>query len=109
MEDDFTAFFHETITPSDDDELPNDIQSIIIIDGGDVSVTDRSGNTITYASIPAFTTFANFRPFSINATGTTATNIIAIRPPLRTPSGTLPIPPLGDFSASDFSPSDFDT
>ncbi len=78
---DNTAFRHDPITPDDGGSLPSDIVSILIIGGGDLSVMDRFGETIVYSSLPAFTTLPNFRPFRINATGTTATNIIAIRPP----------------------------
>lgn len=66
-----------TITPSDTDELPDNIVAIIIRSTGDVSVTDRFGTTLVYPSVPAYTTFEQFRPLRINATGTTATDIVA--------------------------------
>lgn len=65
-----------TITPSDTEELPGNLIAIIIRGAGDVSFTDRFGTTLTYASVPAYTTFEQFRPLRINATGTTATDIV---------------------------------
>ena len=71
------VFRHQAITPSDSTELSNQIIAILVQVSGDVSMTDRFGTTITYAGVPAYTTFENFAPLRINATGTTATGIVA--------------------------------
>lgn len=74
------AMAHFQITPSDSETLPNDILAIVIVDGGDVALEDRFGTSLTYDDVPAMTTFSNFRPRRVLATGTTATKIIAWRP-----------------------------
>ena len=82
--DRFVAYGHTPITPSDSEELDKNIVAIIVIDGGDVSMTDRHGTTHVYTSVPAYTTFEQFVPLRINATGTAATNIVGwfARPPI---------------------------
>ena len=67
------------VTPSDTDTLPLSTVALIIITPGDVSITDRFENTIVYEDVPAYTTFEDFSPLRVNATGTTATTIIAWR------------------------------
>jgi len=69
---------HETITPSDTTALEK-YSAIIVVSGGDVAIEDRYGTQITYAACPAFTTFSNFMPAKILATGTTATQIVGWR------------------------------
>ena len=76
---DITAFRHETVTPSDSVELPADVVAIVVVGTGDVSMTDRFNTTIVYPSLPAYTTFENFIPLRINATGTTSTDIVMWR------------------------------
>lgn len=79
------AIQHETVTPSDSTQLPRDVVAIIVGGSGDISMTDRFGITIVYSAVPAYTTFESFIPLRINATGTTATNIVMWR------SGEVPI------------------
>ena len=69
------TFKHEVITPSDTAEL-NKYSAIVVIDGGNVAIEDRFGTVITYPNVPPYTTFENFMPGKILATGTTALNIV---------------------------------
>lgn len=66
---------HRQHTPSDTEELSIKTRSIVIVAAGDVSITDRDGTTLVYPAVPAYTTFTDFAPLRINATGTTSTDI----------------------------------
>lgn len=68
---------HQTITPSDTEELDNTIVAIVVLAAGDVAIEDRYGTVIVYPSVPAYTTFEGFVPLRIRATGTTSANIVA--------------------------------
>ena len=72
------AFRHDTITPSDSAELPKYV-SVINVSGGTMVVEDRDGTQITYPNMPAYSTFENFMPLKILATGTDATQIVGWR------------------------------
>ena len=68
---------HQTITPSDTEELDNTIVAIVVLAAGDVAIEDRYGTVIVYPSVPAYTTLEGFVPLRIRATDTTSTNIVA--------------------------------
>ncbi len=65
------AFRHEIITPSDTAKLDRYI-SVIFVNGGTARIEDRDGGIIDYENIPPYTTFENFMPLRIHATGTDA-------------------------------------
>lgn len=70
------ADMHAEITPNDSTDLTLNFRSIIVGGtGGDVSITDKNGVTCIYED---FVGSLPFMPRRINATGTTATNIIGI-------------------------------
>jgi hypothetical protein len=72
------VFRHETITPSDEDVLPQ-YTCIVNVSGGTMVVEDRVGVQITYPNMPAYTTFENFMPAKVLATGTNASQIVGWR------------------------------
>lgn len=72
---DMPCTVHKAITPSDSATV-DAYECIVIVDGGDVVMTDQNDTDVTYASVPAMTVFSLFHPKKIKATGTTATSIV---------------------------------
>lgn len=67
---------HAVITPDDNTDLVENFRSIVVGgDGGDVSITDRNGVICIYLG---FIGILPIMPRRVNASGTTATNIIGI-------------------------------
>lgn len=66
------------VTPSDTDNLANDADKGLYIGGtGAVHVTTSNGDDVTFAAVPVGILPVGVR--RVHATGTTATNIIALR------------------------------
>lgn len=72
---DMPCTIHEAITPHDSNTI-DAYECIVIVDGGDVVMTDQNDTDVTYAAVPAMTVFEKFHPKLIKATGTTATTIV---------------------------------
>lgn len=66
-----------TVTPSDSTDLPERARAIYVGVTGNVSIVDPYGNTAVYFAVPAGFQI-NAEVDRINATGTTATNLIAM-------------------------------
>ena len=64
------------VTPSDSAPLPIASKRLWVGGAGNVSLVTTGGVSVTYAGVPAGT-YLNVRAAQVNATGTTATNIIA--------------------------------
>ena len=64
------------VTPSDSTPLPIASKRLWVGGAGNVSLVTTGGVSVTYAGVPAGT-YLNVRAAQVNATGTTATNIIA--------------------------------
>lgn len=65
------------VTPSDTENLPLGAPRAIFVGvAGDVALTDMMGNTSTLVSAGA--QYHPIRPARVRATGTTATNILAL-------------------------------
>ena len=64
------------VTPSDSAPLPIASKRLWVGGAGDVSIVTTGGVSVTYAGVPAGT-YLNVRAAQVNATGTTATDIIA--------------------------------
>ena len=65
------------VTPHDTNELAHTTMALWVGGAGNVSVVDAKGNTVTITGVAAGTRL----PISVNkvrATGTTATNIVAL-------------------------------
>ena len=65
------------VTPSDVTDLTYMTRRIYVGGAGDVTVVMKSGNTITFKAVPTGTVL-EVRVSRIKATGTTATNIVAL-------------------------------
>lgn len=72
------AQYAAAVTTSDDDDLANSTRAIYVGGAGAVKVTTVGGDTVTFAAVPVGTTLW-VRVKKIFATGTTATNLIALR------------------------------
>ena len=66
-----------TITPSDSTDVTDITRAIFVTGAGDISCITRSGNTRTWAGVPA-STLLPIRVSRVRATGTTATGIIGL-------------------------------
>ena len=64
------------VTPSDSAELAYVSKRLWVGGAGNVTIVTAGGETVEYASVPAGT-YLNVRARQVNATGTTATNIVA--------------------------------
>lgn len=64
-----------TVTPSDSNDLPDGARALWIGTPGDVSVTDIKGSTVLLKG--AVGMIGPFRIVRVNATGTTAGDIVA--------------------------------
>ena len=64
------------VIPSDVAALPIASKRLWVGGAGDVSIVTTGGVSVTYAGVPAGT-YLNVRAAQVNATGTTATDIIA--------------------------------
>ncbi len=71
------ALWMENITPSNSNDLPSIARMIYVGVGGDVSLVDTQGNTILHKNAAAGSYLGPFRVSRVNATGTTATNMVA--------------------------------
>lgn len=87
MKDDFASYdpgltapavAAEAITPSDTAELGFVTRAIYVGQGGDLSVTMKSGDEIVLRNVQAGM-FYPLRATFVRATGTTATDIIGLR------------------------------
>ena len=65
------------VTPSDGSDQPQVCRGIWVGSAGNLAVTTRGGNTITLVGVAAGTLLP-IRATRILATGTTATNIVAL-------------------------------
>lgn len=67
------------ITPSDSTNLPVPTRAIYVGGAGAISAVMRSGgNSVTFAAVPVGTVL-EISVVRVNATGTTATNLVALR------------------------------
>ncbi len=64
------------VTPSNTVALPIASKRLWVGGAGNVSLVTTGGAAVTYVGVPAGT-YLNVRAAQVNATGTTATNIIA--------------------------------
>lgn len=64
------------ITPSDATDLTKVVRSIYVGVGGDVSLTDTTGVTAVHKNTSAGGYLGPFHVARVNATGTTATNLL---------------------------------
>lgn len=67
---------HFAVTPSDDTDFTIQPRSLFVGGGGNVAVVDIDGTVATYTVPAGF--YLLMRASRVNATGTTATNIIGI-------------------------------
>lgn len=67
----------EPITPDDDNDLPFQTRAIYVGVAGDVSLVPRVGDAVTFTAVPAGTVLP-VRADRVRATGTTATNLVAL-------------------------------
>ena len=65
------------VTPNDTNELDYATTALYIGGAGNVTVRMLMGGTVTFAAVPAGTQL-RIRAKGVNATGTTATNIVAL-------------------------------
>lgn len=68
---------HASVTPDDDNDLDPTPRALYIGGGGAVAMHDRDGTSVTWAAVPVGAILP-FRARRVLATGTTATNIVAI-------------------------------
>ena len=66
----------EIVTPSDTINLPNGVRGLWIGGSGNVSLVDMAGNSVTLNNVPVGE--LKFACRRVNATSTTATNIVAL-------------------------------
>lgn len=71
------AKWGETVTPSDVTPLTNPARSLYIGGTGSLSVEMYGGGTQAFAAVPVG--IFPIQVIRVNATGTTATNIVALR------------------------------
>ena len=64
------------VTPSDSAPLPIASKRLWVGGAGSLSLVTVGGTTVVYSGVPAGS-YLNVRAAQVNATGTTATNIIA--------------------------------
>ena len=67
----------EDVTPSDADDLDQVCRALYVGTGGDVAVVMRDGTAATFKNVPDGA-MLDLRVRRVNATGTTADDIIAI-------------------------------
>jgi len=65
------------VTPDDDNDLPIMARALWVGGGGDLTITAKGGGTVTFDDVPAGVILP-IRARRVHATGTTATNIIAM-------------------------------
>ena len=65
------------VAPNDTNELTHVTTALYIGGAGNVTVRMHGGGTVTFAAVPAGTQL-RIRAKGVNATGTTATNIVAL-------------------------------
>jgi hypothetical protein len=70
------ALYMIAITPSDSDDLSIAIRQIYIGVGGNVTVVDTAGNTVTHINVAQGGYIGPFSVARVKATGTTATNLV---------------------------------
>lgn len=66
------------ITPNDSADLSNTTRAIYVGGAGDVKLTTTRGDTVTFSAVPVGSILP-VRASRVFATGTTATNLIALR------------------------------
>lgn len=66
-----------SVTPHDTNDLPSVSRGIYIGGDGNLSIITLAGTTVTFANLVAGT-IVPIRAVQIRATGTTATNIVAL-------------------------------
>lgn len=64
------------ITPSDAADLANVVRMIYVGVGGDISVIDTAGNTVTHVGVPQGSYIGPFQVARVKATGTTASSLV---------------------------------
>lgn len=69
------SFF--AVTPSDSTALTKKARALYVGGTGDVTAVDPSGNAVTFSSVQAGTVLPIYTS-QVKATGTTATNIVAL-------------------------------
>ena len=67
--------FH--VTPSNSVNFPAEVRQLYIGSGGNVTVVNQDGSTATFVGVLAGSFLGPFFILRVNATGTTATNILA--------------------------------
>jgi hypothetical protein len=65
------------VTPNDGADLTNVTRGIYVGGSGDLSVVTPDGDSVTFKAVPVGT-FAAIRVARVMATGTTATNLVAL-------------------------------
>lgn len=68
----------EAVTPNDSAYLNYTARAIYVGGTGDVTVEDGNGNAVTFKAVPAGVTLP-FVTNRVHATGTSATNLLALR------------------------------
>lgn len=66
------------VTPNDDTDLANPSKALYVGGAGNVAATMQDGSTVTFTGLLVGTVY-RLRIKRIKATGTTATNLIALR------------------------------
>lgn len=70
------GYFAAEITPNDSIDLPTTSRALYVGTGGDISLTMAGGHTVTLRNVAGG--FVPLRVSRIHATGTTATDIVAV-------------------------------
>lgn len=73
-----TAYSSVTVTPSDSAQLPSGVQALYVGTGGDVVVVHRTRETVKTFKNVASGSVLPIRCVQVYATGTTATDILAL-------------------------------
>ena len=69
--------YHDGVTPDDDTDLAVIPRALYVGTGGDLAIRDMAGNVEVRKNVPAGTEIS-FRAVRVMATGTTASDILAI-------------------------------
>lgn len=68
----------DAVAPDDTNYLNHMARALYVGGAGDLTVEDGNGNAVTFKAVPAGATIP-FITSRVHATGTTATNILALR------------------------------
>jgi hypothetical protein len=64
------------ITPSDATDISFTVRQIYVGVGGDITVIDSAGNTVTHVGVPQGSYIGPFAVDRVKATGTTASSLV---------------------------------